>query len=141
MTPIPNTQLTEVLRIFSFDHTEDLWWRENEEDRNLIDFYVLCNDFFHWGSADLELITAEKLGVLYEAKAELDALDIPDIEKEYGLLFCAKIRGMRPQGAYYKYLNEATWPLFDECGPLRETGFGNPTEHPTAGKIVVTTEG
>lgn len=141
MTPIPSTQLTEVLRIFSFNHTEDLWWRENEEDRNLLEFYVNCSDFFYWGTSDVELITSEKLGILYEAKAEMDALDIPDSKKEYGLLFCAKVRGMRPQGAYYKYLDKATWPLFDECGPMRETGVGNPTEHPTAGRTTVTTEG
>lgn len=141
MTPIPNSQLIEVLRIFSFEHTEDIWWRENEEDRNRLDFYVNCSDLFYWGTSDIELITAEKLGILYEAKAEIDALNIPDSQKEYGLLFCAKIRGMRPQGAYYKYLDESLWPLFDECGPMREVGLGNPTEHPTAGKITVTTEG
>lgn len=141
MTPIPSTQLTEVFRIFAFNHTEDLWWRENEENREIIDFYVNCSDFFHWGTSDVELITAEKLGILYEAKAEIDALNIADHKREYGLLFCAKVRGMRPQGAYYKYLDEALWPLFDACGPMRETGFGNPTGHPESGKTVITTEG
>ncbi len=141
MTQIPSTQLIEVLRIFSFNHTEDIWWRENEENREQLDFYINCSDFFYWGSSDVELITSEKLGILYEAKAEIDTLEIADHLKEYGLLFCAKVRGMRPQGAYYKYLDEAMWPLFDECGPMRETGSGNPHGHPESGKTVVTTEG
>lgn len=133
--PIPNTQLIEVLKIFSFNHTEDLWWREDEEDQNILNFYVNCSDLFYWGTSDLELITPEKLGVLYEAKKELDALDIPDYKREYGLLFCAKVRGMRPQGAYYKYLDKATWHLFDECGTIRETNQLNPTPHPEHGSF------
>lgn len=120
MTQIPSTQLIEVLRIFSFNHTEDIWWRENEEDRNQLDFYVNCNDFFYWGASDLELITSEKLGILYECKKDLDALDIPDRNRQYGLLFAARARGMRPQGRYYEYLNPKTHHLFDACGPKRD---------------------
>lgn len=130
MTQIPNTQVTEVLRIFS-DQPEYLFWRENDEDNTQLDFYINCSDLFFWGSADAELITSEKLGILYESKKDMDALDIPDYQRQYGLLFAARARGMRPQGAYYKYLHEATHPLFDACGPKRETGFGNPKQQPS----------
>ena len=33
---------------------------------------------------------------------------------------------MRPQGAYYPESDPETWPLFDDCGPEREVGLGNP---------------
>lgn len=42
-------------------------------------------------------------------------------------LFCARVRGERPQGAAYKVrYPEELWPLFDAAGPEREVGFGNP---------------
>lgn len=41
-------------------------------------------------------------------------------------LFAARVRGMRPQGACYKGYPKDLWPLFDACGPERETGMGNP---------------
>lgn len=140
MTQIPTTQLIEVLRIFSFEHTEDIWWRENPEDKTILDFYVNCSDFFHWGTSDLELITSEKLGILYECKRDIDALDIPESDRVYGLLFAARCRGMRPQGAYYKYLNEALWPLFDACGLHRENDSYNPKPQPVSSDSDVQTE-
>lgn len=131
MTALTPKQVVEVLTMFAFEHTEDLWWRMNAENRSELNLYAACNDFFFWGCADGEEITQEKLPVLWEAKKEMDNLSISDHELEYGLLFCAKVRKMRPQGAYYKYLKEETWPLFDTCGPFRESGIGNPHEHPT----------
>jgi hypothetical protein len=41
-------------------------------------------------------------------------------------LFCARVRKMRPQGAWYAYCPEAEWPLFDACGPERGVDAGNP---------------
>lgn len=41
-------------------------------------------------------------------------------------LFAARVREMRPQGACYKGYPKDLWPLFDACGPERETGMGNP---------------
>jgi hypothetical protein len=46
----------------------------------------------------------------------------------FGELFAARVRGVRPQGASYSLYPRATWPLFDACGPKRETGLGNPYE-------------
>lgn len=46
-----------------------------------------------------------------------------------GDLFAARVRGMRPQGAAYKVrYDKSIWHLFNECGPERETGPGNPKE-------------
>ena len=33
---------------------------------------------------------------------------------------------MRPQGAFYSYIDKTSWPLFDLAGPEREVGLGNP---------------
>lgn len=41
-------------------------------------------------------------------------------------LFCARVRGERPQGACYSRYPQELWPLFDAVGPERETGLGNP---------------
>jgi hypothetical protein len=46
------------------------------------------------------------------------------------LFWCARVRGMRPQGACYKSIPEAFWPLFDACGPAREADLGNPSKQP-----------
>jgi hypothetical protein len=46
-----------------------------------------------------------------------------------GDLFAARVRKMRPQGAAYKVrYDESIWHLFNECGPEREVGNGNPRE-------------
>lgn len=130
MTQLSDKQVLDVLRIFSFNHTEDIWWRENEEDKSILDFYVNCSDFFYWGTADFELITAEKIHLLHEVKRDLDSLGIADHKLEYGLLFASRARCMRPQSAYYKYLDEATWPLFDACGLQRPKDSLNPETAP-----------
>jgi hypothetical protein len=136
MTVLTPKEVVEVLTIFAFEHTEEIWWRMNKDNREELNIYANCSDFFVWGCSDVEEITQEKLPILREVKKEMDSLSISDHEIEYGLLFCAKVRQMRPQGAYYKYLKEETWPLFDACGPIRETGMGNPKPHPTDEPVV-----
>lgn len=46
------------------------------------------------------------------------------------LLWCARQRATRPQGAYYKHLDPRLHHLFDAVGPEREVGLGNPDPHP-----------
>lgn len=41
-------------------------------------------------------------------------------------LFAARVRKLRPQGACYTRYPKRLWHLFDEAGPVRETGIGNP---------------
>lgn len=109
-----------VMRILSataFDNCDDIWWRVDGEYAPLTVF-VNCNDLFWWGCSDAEKVTAENIETFEQAYR-----DSPD---HGGLLFCCRVRGMRPQGAYYKYLGAQEKPLFDACGPKRETGIGNP---------------
>jgi hypothetical protein len=87
----------------------------------------VCNDFFYWGTADATVIPEQ--GGILALQMVLD--DCKEIDQELGafeapLLFCARMNGMRPQGAYYASIAKAFWPLYDQCGPKREIGVGNP---------------
>ena len=94
------------------DATDELMWDEN------LNFSIVCNDTFWWGTADAESITPETLEVLEQA--------FEDGGDHGTILYCSRIRKMRPQGAVYKYLHKEIWPLFDACGPEREIDSGNP---------------
>ncbi|UVG35196.1 hypothetical protein SEA_CECE_190 [Microbacterium phage Cece] len=63
-----------------------------------------------------------------EATADYDryAAARQGVEAALGDLFAARVRKLRPQGACYSRYPEELWPLFNEAGPERETGFGNP---------------
>ena len=88
-----------------------------------LEFFINCNDFFAWGCADAEPVqTPEDVGALERA--------FQDAGDDGPLLYCARRRGMRPQGAYYDHIEKEHWPLFDACGPEREVTFGNPKAHP-----------
>lgn len=118
--------VTRVLKAFEFDATDSLWWRfDNGELR----VFAKCSDFFHWGSADLEEIQPSDLELLEQAVKDTVAADNTNVW--VGELFCARKRKMRPQGACYKHLPEALWPLFDAAGPVRETDLRNPHKHPS----------
>lgn len=83
-------------------------------------FFVLCNDVFYWGCADCEDInTQADIDILRKACADSDSETGP-------LLYCARKRGIRPQGAVYEHLDKKFHALFDECGPSREAQFLNP---------------
>lgn len=106
------------------------YWQKPDDS---LEFYVRCNDFFWWATSDSEQVTPANVHILEEsmrdAKAAHDVLG-----KLYGgLLFCARARKMRPQGAYYDHLPKELWPLFDAAGPERDAdreAFGNPVAHP-----------
>jgi hypothetical protein len=117
-----------VLRIFDGDPGPDgaeLFWRTDAPEFAPVTFFARCDDFFMWGGSDGEPITPDNIGDLEQAVADMRALGLPDWDKAH-LLWIARKRGMRPQGAYYTYIEKEYWPLFDACGPERETGFGNP---------------
>lgn len=108
----------------------------------------MCNDTFAWGSADAEIITEENLTILKEitqlisdyVEKEFEEIDIEigrvdDGDWNHTLstyrtvladLFASRVRKMRPQGAAYKRYPEKVWHLFNEAGPEREIGIGNP---------------
>jgi hypothetical protein len=91
----------------------ELIWDEN------LNFSILCNDLFWWGTADCESVTKETLPILKKA--------IKDAGNNYGpYLYCARQRKMRPQGAWYSERNKKVWHLFNACGPEREISMCNP---------------
>lgn len=134
MVPKSGRDLAFVIRVLSlFDgfnglSNDDVWWRTDAPDYDPITLLVNCNDFFVWGSSDAEEITPENVEVLEQAVKDVEA--ITGNTRQADLLFCARINKLRPQGAYYKYIKEELWPLFDACGPERTTGIGNPSPHP-----------
>lgn len=94
-------------------------WQEDETIKDVP--FVLCNDLFYWGCSDGEDIARESVPLF--VKAVEDCNGNLDTGSD---LYCSRIRGERPQGACYTYIDKELWSLFDECGPERETGFGNP---------------
>ena len=108
--------IIDVLTITAFDNCDDIWWRVDGEYAP-ITIFVNCNDLFFWGSVDCEPITQDNVETLRQS--------YKDSQNHGGLLFCCRVRKMRPQGAYYKHLVEEKL-LFDACGPKREISIGNP---------------
>lgn len=106
---------------------ESIWWRTDGKCAP-VTYFVGCNDLFWWGSADAEELTPERLPIL---QAALNACGEATSEDEsigwkWGTaLFCARVRGERPQGAAYPN-DRRLWPLFDACGPERPKQLGNP---------------
>lgn len=93
---------------------------EFSSDSGEIKIYIRCNDIFYWGCSDAEEVRIENLSILRQS-----AKDIPNWKAGY--LFCARVRGLRPQGAFYEAKDDKKdWPLFDACGPEREICMGNP---------------
>lgn len=86
---------------------------------------VFCSDFFWWGTADDEKVTPENIGQLEKAIEDAGGAEGP-------LLFCARIRQLRPQGCCYGHLNPENWHLFDAAGPERGIDFSNPYAKPAA---------
>lgn len=103
--------------IAEHDQCEELYWTEE------LSFHILCNDVFWWGTSDAEEVTENDLSDLEQALKDGGFVNGP-------LLYCARRREMRPQGAYYKHLEKGSWHLFDECGPSRCPCFSNPHPRP-----------
>ncbi len=115
-----------VFNGFDGPSNDELWWR-TDSDYAPITLLVNCNDLFFWGCADSETLTPADLDDLEKAVADAKAAG----DEHHGHLFwVARKRGMRPQGAYYKYFEGSLPELFNACGSERETGLGNP-EKPT----------
>mgnify|MGYP001016290637 CR=1 FL=1 len=90
------------------------------KDKQIITF-INCNDFFYWGCADDEILNIDNLDLL--KKSIYDCLKVNS--KLGFLLFCSRVRGMRPQGACYGYIDAGVHHLFDEAGPNRDNDVGN----------------
>lgn len=109
------------------------YWPEGSDELVLM---VNASDFFHWASADAVEITPENIDLFESTIAEVKALGAKlgqNFEDDDVLLFAARARGMRPQGAHYKHLPKELWSLFDGAGPARDvdtSAFGNPVAQP-----------
>jgi hypothetical protein len=129
MTTIDPAFVMRVLAVFAIspnDSVEYLSWRTDGQYAP-ITFMANCSDDFYWGTGDCETITPDNIGELEQAVADVVAITGDAFGTAYFgvMLFCARLRGMRPQGASYPD-DERLWPLFDACGPGREPGLGNP---------------
>lgn len=125
----------DVLALFDeHDSHSDLEWRA---ENGVVSFFVCCNDVFAWGCSDGEDLTPHNIPALREAVRAVQR-ELPDLSPyqqfDYAQeLFVARVRQCRPQGAAYpKHMK--LWPLFDACGPERETGLGNPKKPGEYGK-------
>lgn len=109
-----------VMRIFRVTDKYDdydLWWRTDGEYAP-VTMIVNCNDLFFWASADAETITADNIDEFEQAYEDAAKAD------EHGecyaqILFCCRVRKMRPQKPYYKHIPEPLHGLFNACGPER----------------------
>ena len=126
-----------VFRVLSitdeYDARHDITWCVDRE-RDEVEFFANCNDLFWWATADSEPITPENVDEF--ERAYRDANAVGKFGTIWGAeLFCARVRKMRPQGAAYPKDCPEIWPLFDACGPERQTdreAFGNPKPQPVA---------
>lgn len=104
---------------------EELFW---VKDNNNYIALIICNDVFMWGCSDATRIEPHEVGDLRKA-----CNDCENEERFTGhvgaLLFCARKNKMRPQGAFYKFIESSLHKLFNKCGPKRKTGFGNPYDN------------
>lgn len=127
--------ITRVMEIFSLSHadTYDLFWRVDDGELKL---YASISDVFAWGGSDCEGITPNSLAVLEQAYIDLKAVQAEEFTAE---LYTARMRGMRPQGAWYPTGAHESWrqiyDLFNACGPERPIGLGNPKKPPMTERV------
>lgn len=117
------TFIRSLLDLFArLDAHDELRWSV-AVDGEPVGFGVNCSDLFYWGTADSEPVTPVTLPELRRAVEDATAAG----DMFYGLaLYCCRRRGMRPQHANYTQAARVMWPLFDACGPARESGMANP---------------
>ncbi len=94
------------------DICHEIFWDEDLET------FINCNDVFYLGCNDTEPVLAKDLSLLKTC--------LIDAPYDACMLFCARQRKMRPQGAMYKHIDKENWQLFNACGPAREIDFCNP---------------
>jgi hypothetical protein len=111
-----------VMEIFAWaDAQSTMWWNERGQ------LFANVSDVFWWGTSDMEEITPATLPVLEQTFRDLKYLDET---YDLAVLYAARIRKMRPQGAAYEYHSVEVQALLNECGPRRERSLTNPKEQP-----------
>jgi hypothetical protein len=123
-----STYVLPILEVFASEGLNSaLFWRV-DGDYAPITFMIDCSDTFWWGAADVETIHPEDLPALRQAF--VDVSEIAEGPIWWAELFCARLRGLRPQGSMYEDLSNDMADLFDACGPERMTGVSNPFPQP-----------
>lgn len=106
MIPMTDENIKDLLVFVArHDVADTLFWDSG------LNFFANVNDSFFWACGDLEPITDSNVKDFKTAITDCKG------ESNGATLFAARIRGMRPQGALYKYIPKELWPLFDACGP------------------------
>lgn len=119
-----------VLSVFAAaDCHEGVIWHVRD---NRVFFSAMCSDTFAWGTADAEPIEPADIPLLDKCFADLDAIGgvalcyVPE-------LYASRKRGTRPMNRWMSKIlrdddpaDNAVRPLFEECGPPRESVFGAP---------------
>lgn len=142
--PATHEFILRVLRAFDFGDGDSIWWRTDGEYAP-VTFLVNCNDEFYWGCADCEEVTPRNIGILEQSIADCKEATKG---KSFGagtcsergstvyapMLFCARVRKMRPQGAVYPGGDDHAGVrlLLDACGPPRDVDLHNPRPAPVA---------
>lgn len=111
--------LLRVLQATGFDYCDSLWWRCDAPEYDPATLFINCSDFFHWACSDSVEVTPENVHILEESIRDCRQVTNERYPNEAPLLFCSRVRGMRPQKPYYEALDAKLWRLFDACGPDR----------------------
>jgi hypothetical protein len=162
-TPWTIETLARFFRVLDdADQHEGFWWRANEKEYEPFKILINCNDLFYWACADCEEVTPDTLDLFEQSIRDVHALheqwgkafsarhrdktstgpvedDPPYVDTGLGLLlYCARVRKLRPQGAYYDAFPPAVAALFDAAGPEREKpggAFGNTNRREWKGEL------
>lgn len=87
--------ILRVLRVMSFDNTDELWWRTDGEYAP-VTFFIKCSDTFAYACADLEEVTPENVGRLEQAFEDCLATGDPLAGIYAPMLFVARERKRKP---------------------------------------------
>jgi hypothetical protein len=116
--------ILRVLRCFNgidAAYHEWLWWRTDGKYAPVM-FLVCCNDTFYYASSDVDRLMPDNISLLEETIADIKREVGDGDEEAWGVyvpvLFCARIRKMRPIRAAYPS-NAKIAAMLDACGPPR----------------------
>ena len=121
-----NSYVLNILALFQFDYCDSLFWRFDYPTEGEVFMSVDCSDVFYWGTADAERIEEADLDELiadFSAQSELQGTSYPEY---FYMPWIARKRGIRPQGAMYKYLPDAVAKQINAEVPEREVDVMNP---------------
>jgi hypothetical protein len=108
----------ELLKLFrELDMEDELYWHFNEKPfdykhpkyTDYPTFWVICSDFFHWGSADGEDIEPGDIPLLRQCIEDLKATGAQLWVMEVPLLYAARKRGMRPMSLWLQRLRTGSY--------------------------------